>query len=220
MRLTVLVLLLASVSGAAAAQVERARMPLEILRAQGADPRMGDVTLEAGGTAREDQFSFSVYFDTDGSSLGGVRSVSWSVNFDQYCRDRESWVQSILIGPGGQVWRGYRVTVPTGPDRQQFWSSGSSRATAPGAFATPGLVDAMEVGGVFTIGIEDDEGRRWSMSDIDTLDRQGRTRLFDANLAAVRAAPRDLPVKDQQLLQVSVPPGVTQPSVPRRCPTT
>lgn len=218
MRLAALVLLLASLSGAAAAQVERARMPLEILRAPGADPRMGEVTLEAGGNAREDPFGFSVYFNSDGVSLGSVRSVSWSVNFDQYCRDRDSWVQSILIGPAGQVWRGYRVAVPAGPDRQQFWSSGSSRATAPGAFATPGLVEAIEAGGAFTIGIEDDEGRRWTMSDIDTLDRRERTRLFEENVAAVRAAPRDLPVKDQQMLSVSIPPGVALSSSPRRCP--
>ena len=66
----------------------------------------GEVSLEAGGSGGPALFSLSIGFKPEGNELGAPRWVGWTVDFGNYCRDRESWVQSVMIGPSGQVWRG------------------------------------------------------------------------------------------------------------------
>ena len=126
--------LLALSACATAPSVHQATMPLEILRDPGKPPRMGDSVLKAGADTQDSLFSLGVFFDSEGTELGAPRSVGWTVKLGAYCRNRDSWVQSVLIGPAGQVWRGFRTNVPAGPDRSHDWSSGSTGARGPGAW--------------------------------------------------------------------------------------
>jgi len=144
---------------AGASAIERATMPVDILREEGQAPRMGEVLLNAGGYEEKDLFNLNVWFNSDGETLGEPRQVSWQVRLGDYCRDQPTIVQAVLIGPSGQIWRGWRNAIPAGPDRQQNVVTGSSGATGPGAVATPGLTEAMAGGGVFTLAIEDEDGR-------------------------------------------------------------
>jgi hypothetical protein len=204
---------------AAGPVVHQATMPLELLRAQGQPPRMGETVMRAGSNAEDSLFSLGVYFDDDGATLGALRSVGWTVKLGTYCRDRDSWVQSVLIGPAGQVWRGFRTDVPAGPDRAQDWSSGSSQARGRGAVATPGLVEAMTAGGRFTLALEDDTGQRWNTATIDILTPDQRTQLFSANQVAFAAIdPAGVPVRSGMLVVVQ-PEPVSLPSPPRSCPS-
>jgi hypothetical protein len=200
------------------ADVHALRLPLNILRAEGQPPRMGEVYLQAGSESQASPFVFYVFYDADKAELGDPQSIGWTVRFNDYCRDRPGWVQSVVTGPSGQVWRGFRVSVPAGPDRMQNWSSGSSQASGPGAVATPGLLEAVRGGGRFTIALEDDEGRRWNPEVIDTLDPSGREQLYKANLEAVAAAPATLPVAGERLLEVRTQAPRTLPSPPNPCP--
>ena len=215
--LPVLFAALAVTACATAPEIERVQMPVEILRAEGEPPRMGKVTIRAGGHRREDPFSFIISFDSDGETLGEVDLVAWSVKLDGYCRNRDSWVQSILIGPEGQVWRGYRVATPAGPDRTQYWSGGASRANGPGAVATPGLEAAAARGGRFTVAIEDDEGQRWNVHTFDALSPTEWLGLFKANQEKVRTAAPDMPVAEPRMLVARQAP-IVQTYPPRSCP--
>lgn len=202
---------------ATAPEMQTVRMPLEILRAEGEAPRMGEVYLMAGDYKEGSPFSFNVWYRPQGGTLGIPASVSWTVKFLDYCRDRPSWVQSVVIGPSGQVWRGFRVSVPAGPVRSQDWSSGSSRATGPNAFATPGLLEAIISGGRFTLALEDDTGQRWRPVVIDTLDPEARERLFAANMEALAAAPADTPVAGERLLRVVEASAPAKPTSVQTC---
>lgn len=113
------------------------------------------------------------------------------MRFGDYCRDRPSWLQSVIEGPRGQVWRGYRVPVPAGPDRAQDWSSGGNGADQYGGPATPGIVEAMAEGGRFTFALEDNEGQRWNAVTIDTLMPLERERLYAAFVAGRPASEAD-----------------------------
>lgn len=198
--------------------VERAHMPLEILRAKGEAPRMGEAYLMAGSYREDSLFSLRVGFDSDGEQLGQPDYVGWTVRFGNYCKDRPSWVQSVLIGSSGQVWRGFRVAVPPGPDRMQDWSSGATGAVGPDAGTTAGLLEVIAGGGRFTLALEDDDGERWRPTVIDTLTPAERERLFEANRRAVLAADPDMPVAEERLLVVVEAPPVTLPNPPRPCP--
>lgn len=218
----ILALLMSGLSLAACATsgppIETAKMPLEIIRAEGQAPRLGDVRILAGGERAVSPYAFSIHFAPAGDLLGSPTSVGWTVRLGDYCKDRPSWVQSVILGQDGQVWRGYRVQVPAGPDRHQDWSSGSSQANGPGAFATPGLLEAVTAGGHFTIALGDDEGRHWHAQKIDSLSSAERQRLFSDNLEAFRATdPAEVPVRSDMLMTRSLerPP---LPSPPRRCP--
>jgi hypothetical protein len=216
-----LALLLAGLTLSACAggpTVETAHMPLELVRAEGEAPRLGDVSVFAGGNEEDSPYAFSIYFEPEGDRLGKPRSVGWTVKLGDYCKDRPSWVQSVIIGPQGQVWKGFRVAVPAGPDRHQDWSSGHSDATGPGAAPTPGLVEAVTAGGRFTIALEDDEGQRWHAQQIDTLTPAQRQDRFEDNLEAFRRTdPATVPVRSGLLMAVALetPP---LPSPPRSCP--
>lgn len=196
--------------------VETVRVEQEMGRVDG-QLRQVDV-LSAGQDGRDRPFSFTIRFDGENEDLGTVNSVTWTVTFDEYCRDRPSWVQSILVGPAGQVWRGYRVGVPAGPDRSQYWSSGATGANGPGAVATPGLLEAMDRGGVFTIAFEDDEGRRWTKGIIDTLSRADREALFAAERARRAAEPVDDADTSRGLLSVVALPPFIPSASPPPCP--
>ena len=218
MRTLPLLFALTAVSGCASLPaVERATMPVEILRADGQAPRMGEVVLEAGGHLEENPFELSVWFDSDGETLGKPRQVSWMVRLGDYCRDRPSVVQAVLIGPSGQLWKGWRRGFPAGPDRPSDVVTGSTGATGPGAVATPGLLEAMAEGGVFTVAIEDDEGRIWNRAPVDTLSPARRLELFTDNQQAVRDADPAMPPRGQQMLMVVGPEPYTPPP-PRPCP--
>lgn len=198
--------------------VERARMPLEVLRAEGQAPRLGQITLVAGDWDDEAPHWFAVHFATDGRRLSPPGLVIWSVDLSVYCRDRPSKVRSILIGPSGQIWRAPEVSVPPGPDRGEIFSIGSTRPYWEQAPAT-GLLEAVARGGRFTVALEDDEGRRWHETEIDALAPPEWQRLFDANLDALRALDAaDVPVDDGVRLIAPEEP-FTMPSPPRRCPT-
>lgn len=206
-------LLLAALALSACAPVAKiydARLPLEILRAEGEAPRMGEVVLSAGGYEESAPFSFDVWHDSDGASLGKPRAVGWSVKFGDYCRDKDGWVQSVLVGPTGQVWRGFAVAAPAGPDRPQDWSSGYVEAQD--------LLDAIAAGGRFTLALEDDEGQRWNEAVIDTLSPARRERLFAANLKALAAADPAMPVRGETMLMVVEEPRVVLPWPRRKCP--
>lgn len=193
-------------------------MPLELVRAEGQAPRLGDVSVFAGGYEDDSPFAFSIYFEPEGQTLGKPHSVSWTVKLGDYCKDRPSWVQSVILGPDGQVWKGFRTMVPAGPDRHQDWSSGSSAAEGPDAVATPGLLAAVTAGGRFTIALEDDEGHRWHAQQIDTLSPARRERGFADNLEAFRRTdPATVPVRSGMLTVMS-PDYPPLPSPPRRCP--
>jgi len=74
-----IVLLLAGLTLSACAtgsSVETAHMPLELVRAEGEAPRLGDVTVFAGGYEDDSPFAFSIYFEPDGERLGKPRSVN------------------------------------------------------------------------------------------------------------------------------------------------
>lgn len=148
----------------------------------------GELRLIGGGPYADDVgYVFTIGHGNAGSELGRPTSVSWTVKFLDYCRDRPSWVQSVLIGPSGQTWRGYRVDVPAGPIRRQDWSTGSSGADRHGGPSTPGLLDAIAQGGTFTLALEDDTGVRRHSVVIDTLTPSRREALF-----------QDLPAEDKQ----------------------
>lgn len=195
-------------------------MPLETVRVEektarvDGQVRMVDV-LMAGDHSPNSRFSFVVWFggeaDSDDVEAGEPHSVGWTVKFGEYCRDRPSWIQAVLVGPSGEVWRGFRVAVPAGPDRVQDWSTGSTGAYGPGAMATPGLLEAMAEGGRFTLALEDDEGQRWNEVLIDTLTPTQRERLFAAPSEAARAT------SDGLLRVVALEPFVP-PASPRPCP--
>lgn len=181
-------------------------MPTETVRLE----PTGELSLRAGVDVLTTGYTFDVGFPEDATNLSAPDSVSWSIGFGDYCRDRPSWVQSVVIGPSGQVWRGYRVAVPPGPDRAQFWSSGGSGADAYGGPATPGLLEAAAQGGRFILAIEDDEGQRWNAFEIDTLSPAGRQRLFEAQ-------PETEAREERMLVIVEAPPPPIRPGS-RPCP--
>jgi len=198
--------------------VHTVHMPLEILRAEGQAPRMGEVYLQAGSLDPGARFVFDIWFDPEADEIGTLRAVTWAVKFPDYCRDQATWVQSVLIGPSGQVWRGYRTYVPAGPDRHQDWSSGSSGAERHGGPSTPGLLEAAAEGGRFTIGLEDNTGQRMYEEVIDTLTPARREQLFAANVEAVRNADPEMPVAGEQLYSLVNPARAPLPNPPRPCP--
>ncbi len=169
----------------------------------------GELSLKAGGYVDSEGFDFAIGFENDAADLSTPNSVTWSIGFQNYCRNRDSWVQSVIEGPSGQVWRGYRVFVPAGPDHRQYWSSGGHGADAYGGPATPGLLEAATQGGRFILAIEDDEGQRWNAVAIDTLTPAKRNQLFAAQPAS---APRET-----RMLVVASPPPVSA-SRPQVCP--
>ena len=169
----------------------------------------GELSLKAGGEVDSEGFDFAIGFENDAADLSTPNSVTWSIGFRNYCRNRDSWVQSVVEGPSGQVWRGYRVFVPAGPDHRQYWSSGGHGADAYGGPSTPGLLEAATQGGRFILAIEDDEGQRWNAVAIDTLTPAKRNRLFAAKPAS---APRET-----RMLVIASPPPVSA-SRPQVCP--
>lgn len=208
--LHLLVAALALSACAPVTKVHEARLPLEVLRREGEAPRMGEVILRAGGYEEAAPFSFNVWFHSDGASLGKPRAVGWGVKFGDYCRDKDGWVQSVLVGPSGQVWRGFAVVAPAGPDRLQDWSSGY--------LESQDLLDAIAAGGRFTLALEDDEGGRWNEAVIDTLSLAHRERLFAANLRDLAAADPAMPVRGQTMLTVGETPRAVIPWPRRKCP--
>lgn len=182
-------------------------MPSETVRLE----PTGELALRAGNGAEDaGGFTFSIGYPNDAANLPRPDSVTWSIGFGTYCRDRPSWLQSVVIGPEGQVWRGYRVFVPPGPDRAQYWSSGGSGADAYGGPATPGLLEAATRGGKFILALEDDEGQRWNAVAIETLTPAERNRLFAEQPPA---APRE----SEMLLVVEAPAPPARPGS-RPCP--
>lgn len=216
-----LALLLAGLTLSACAtpapRIETAHMPLDIVRAEGQAPRLGQITLVAGDWRGSAPFWLGVHFATDGTRLSPPQTVIWSVNLGDYCRDRPSTVQSVLIGPQGQVWKAEQVSVPAGPDRPEISSLGSTAPRWPQESAA-GLLDALAQGGRFTLALQDDEGRRWHEVVVDTLSPPEWQRLFDANLVTLRALdPAGVPVSDGRYrIRPEIP--FVQPSPPRRCP--
>jgi hypothetical protein len=198
----------------------RGTMPLKIVSDEGQPPRMGEARVEIGGYAAEDPFQLSIAFDNNETMLGKPKSVSWQMKFGRYCRDQPSWVRSVLIGPSGQIWSVNRVFVPAGPDRRQDWSSGAFGVSDSGA-DTQALLDAVAVGGRFTLALQDDDGRLWNQAVIDTLTPRQRERLFAANRATLESAGSvTAPLaRDTPLVVVQSAP-VRLPSPPRACPTT
>lgn len=169
----------------------------------------GELELKAGNFVDASGFTFVIGFPDDATDLSAPDSVTWSVGFQTYCRDRDSWVQSVVEGPSGQVWRGYRVFVPAGPDHPQHWSSGGNGADKYGGPATPGILEAVAQGGVFILAVEDDEGQRLNAVAIDTLSPAARNRLFAAQAPSGTREPELLEVR-------SAPPEPARPA--RTCP--
>ncbi|NBW07903.1 MAG: hypothetical protein EBR82_07740 [Caulobacteraceae bacterium] len=206
---------------AAGPAVQRATLPLEILRDAGQPPRMGEVRMTVGGYREGEPFMLDVYFDRAGETLGQPTSVSWQHRFMDYCRDTPTWLQSVLIGPSGQVWGVQRVFVPAGPVRQQDWSSGGfSLDRQPGA-ETQALLDAMADGGRFSLALRDDEGQLWNRAELYILPRNARDRLYAANratLATAVANPEATPVATAPMLEVREAEPVRIPATPGACP--
>jgi hypothetical protein len=170
----------------------------------------GELSLKAGDYVDASGFDFAIGFENDAADLSRPNSVTWSIGFQSYCRNRDSWVQSVIEGPSGQVWRGYRTFVPAGLKHPQHWSSGGSGADVYGGPATPGLLEAVTQGGRFILAVEDDEGQRWNAVRIDTLTPMERNRLFAAQPAS---GPRET-----EMLVVASAPRVAAVSPPGTCP--
>ena len=171
------------------------QMRTEIVRLE---PK-GELSLRAGDYVDVSGFSFDIGFENDAADLSTPTSASWSIGFRNYCRNRDSWVQSVVVGPSGQVWRGYRVFVPAGPEHPQHWSSGGSGSDAYGGPGTPGLLEAASQGGLFVLAVEDDAGRRWNSVAIETLTPKARNELLVAH-------PSSEPRKTTMLVAVPAPP--------------
>lgn len=150
--------------------------------------RVGGITLVAGDIQEDSPFVLSLGFGEADATLGELTDVTWTMRFGDYCRDRPSWLQSVVVGPDGQVWRGYRVPVPAGPDRNQDWSSGGNGADRYGGPATPGILAAMAGGGRVILALEDDRGERWNAVTIETLTPAERESLYQAFIAESPAA--------------------------------
>ena len=178
---------------------------------------MGSVTLQAGGVGDDYAFDFTIYFQSDGATLGRPRSVGLQMDFGDYCRNQPSWLRSVIIGPSGQVWRVNQVFVPAGPDRTQDWSSGGF-GEGYGGPDTQALLDAAAEGGIFRLALEDNEGRLWNEATVDTLDPAERERLFARNRNAVEQADPAMPVAATPMLMVVEAPATALPSPPRACP--
>lgn len=201
-------------------QAIRGAMPLSISRAEGELPRMRPARLVASGAEAGAPFQLTILFDSDDTTLGTARSVTWRMPLNGYCRDRPTMVRSVLIGPSGRVWRAGQVFVPAGPDRDQNWSRGafSNDNGVPGA---RDLLDAATTGGRFTLAIEDDDGRLWNPSLIDTLTPAQRLRLFAANRAAFEATdPETVLVDGETPVVVADDRPFRAPWPPRPCPET
>lgn len=140
----------------------------------------GVIAVRAGTYADETGFTFNILYANVADELGQPTDVVWTVKFADYCRNRTSWVQSVVIGPSGDAWYGYRVMVPAGPTRDQDWSSGGNDAEQFGGPATPGLLEAVAQGGRFTLALEDDTGQRHNPIVIDTHTPAQREALFNA----------------------------------------
>jgi len=185
--------------------VVEARMSLEGLRAE------GKVALEAGAYGENDPYQIGFDFESDGETLGKPKGVGLQLKFGAYCRDRDSWVEAVLIAPSGRRWPAHRVAVPPGPDRLQDWSSGYLKA--------PALLKAVEAGGRFTLALKDDEGKLWNAVVIDTLAPADRERLLAAGGAAPPATPSETgSAADDGMIEVIAQDPKALPSPPRRCP--
>lgn len=208
MRLISIILGAGILTSCATSPVSKQSMLLETVRL---DRQDGKPALKAGNHTIESKFVFVIGYTKAGSTLGPPTDVSWTVRLGDYCRDRPSWVESVVIGPAGETWRGYRVFVPAGPNRRQDWSSGADGADEYGGPSTPGLLDAVESGGRFVLALEDDAGHRHNAVVIDTLTPPQREALF---LAA--------PLEDrfsQPVPLVAVPARDFEPSpAANRCP--
>lgn len=169
----------------------------------------GKLALEAGGTEAHDPFDITFDFKSDGDALGRPVGVGLQLLFGAYCRDRDSWVEAVLIAPSGQRWPAHRVSVPPGPDRLQDWSSGY--------LDDPALIDAVEAGGRFTLALQDDEGRLWNAVEIDTLSPAQRQQLLVASRPPAGAPAPDADA-DGGMIEVVEQPPVALPSPPRPCP--
>lgn len=165
----------------------------------------GDLSLKAGGYVDVAGFAFDIWFDNDATDLSTPTLVTWGIIFKNYCRNRDSWVQSVIEGPDGQVWRGYRVFVPAGPDHPQYWSSGGNEADQYGGPSTPGLMEAINRGGRVILAVEDDQGRRFNAVAIDTLTPETRDQLLAAQ-------PASEPRQSRMLEVVSPPAPATRSS--------
>ena len=201
--------LLPAAGAAAAPPVVDVRLSLESLGAE------GKVALEAGDTAENAPFFVFFDFASDGTALGRPAGVGLQLRFGAYCRDRDSWVEAVLIAPSGQRWPAHRVSVPPGPDRLQDWSYGY--------IDYPALIDAVAAGGRFTLALQDDEGRLWNAVEIDTLSPAQRGPLLVAGRTPpVDTAPGAVAVPDADantgMIEVVAPAPVALPSPPRLCP--
>lgn len=141
----------------------------------------GPVEMEAGDYLEDSPFSFNVRFENAGDRLGAPVYVGWTVSFGDYCRDRPSWVEAVLIDASGQIWRGRRTEVPAGPYRTVDWSTGYVDTNPLGNVEGRRLRSAIMRGGRFTLALQDDEGRRWNTHVIDTPAPAERQRLFAAS---------------------------------------
>lgn len=199
---------LAACSSIPAASDRPAR--LETVRLDGPD----ELALRVGDYRENSTVQFSIFFADAGEDLGAPTGAGWTVLLGNYCRDRPSWVQSVLTAPSGQVWHGYRALVPAGPDRALTWSSGGNGMEQYGGPPSAGLMEAVAAGGRFSLALEDDEGRRWHAVDIDTLTPPERERLFAAYVAERGAPSRPR----ANLIQVEAPRARPRATGPRRCP--
>jgi hypothetical protein len=193
---------------------EDARMPLEVFRAEGEVPRLGPVMLVVGEYSSASPFVFRIWFENADAKLGAPEMVGWAMRFTDYCRDRRSWVRADLIGPDGRRWAGQREIVPAGPERYEDWAGGPANGTAPGRLPAD-LVDALAVGGPFTLQLEDDEGRVLGAHTFDTLTRPQRQALFSANYRQFLATDPNMPVKEEMLEWR----GYRPPLAVRPCPS-
>ncbi|MBN8553071.1 MAG: hypothetical protein J0L52_09290 [Caulobacterales bacterium] len=169
--------------------------------------------LVAGDIEEESPFTFNIGYEVAGDTLGAPTVVTWTVKFRDYCRERPTTLQSVVLGPEGQVWRGYRVFVPAGPVHLQYWSSGGNGAERFGGPATPGLLEAMARGGRITLALEDDRGDRLNAVTIETLTPLEREALYQAFRAETQ------PVRDERsglVVVEELPPS--PPPTPGRCP--
>jgi len=214
MRSILLAAALVGLGACSTASPLKATMPMEVYRAEGQPPRLGEPHVSVGELPGDDLL-FYAGFAREGGALGAPKWLTWRLPLGDYCRDRPTRVDALLIGPVGQVWHGRPIDVPAGPDRLRLSVDGFADKD------NPDLMAALAGGGLFTLVLENNEGDRWSQTVVDTLTPTVRARLFAANLASLaKIKPNSVPIRSDMLrIEYAAPPSPPVPPV-RPCSTT
>ena len=196
-----LVLVGASPAGAQVTPDElQAVLPSGLHRQEDGSLALGGAYLSAGDF--DGPASFSAVLSQADGVIGGPYRASWHLSIDrEWCPARDTVVTVVLTSPYGHVWSGSSILVPARglyerePDRVFGFSD------------DPDLRNAIDGGGRFLIGLDDDQGRRLREVAIIIPGPEDRRRMHEANKELLRTAD-----------PASVAPRPRQPDLGRRAP--